>query len=227
MPLLNKYFLYSSAGIVAFSCVAYELLLGSYATFLMGASIFQYSLVISLMMFSMGLGAFLTRYFKGDFYLAFFWVETLLAWLALMAVPTMYFAFCLNFAPTPILIVFVTLLGLGIGMEIPLISEILQSHDSLPNVLFSDYLGGFFGGLAFPLLLLPNFGFFPTGALLALLNSLVAISFYFLFKQNFRKNKVWIQSILTITILFCFVELYYAEGLRVALESYYFGIHRS
>jgi spermidine synthase len=144
-----------------------------------------------------------------------------------MAVPTMYFAFSLNFAPTPILIAFVTLLGLGIGMEIPLISEILQSADSLPNVLFSDYIGGFLGGLAFPLLLLPIFGFFPTGALLALLNSLVAITFFILFKQNFGQNTLWIRGVLTVTILLCFLELYYAEDLRIVLENYYFGINRS
>ena len=61
-------YLYFCAGLVAFTCVAYELLLGSYATFLMGASIFQYSLVISLMMLNMGIGAFVTKRLEKNCY---------------------------------------------------------------------------------------------------------------------------------------------------------------
>lgn len=216
------YFLYFCAGVVAFSCVAYELLLGSYATFLMGASIFQYSLVISLMMFSMGLGALVTKKFTGNSYLYFLYVELILAWVALLAVPTMYIVFSNNFAPSLVLIFFVLLIGIGIGMEIPLISEIIQSPAKLPTILFYDYLGGFLGGIAFPLLLFPKLGFFPIGSLLALINACVGLSFFCFFHRHFTKGKRWLALLTGLTIVTCGFELLLAENLRRFLENFYF-----
>ena len=223
MSSLKLYFLCFCAGIVAFSCVAYELLLGSYATFLMGASIFQYSLVISLMMFSMGLGALASRKFTGNSYLFFLSVELILAWVALLAVPMMYVVFSNNFAPSLILIFFVLLIGTGIGMEIPLISEIVQSPAKLPTILFYDYLVGFLGGIAFPLLLFPKLGFFPIGALLALINACVGLSFFCFFHRQFTKGKRWLGLLTGLTIVACGLELILAEHLKRFLEKSYFN----
>ncbi|MFM8313167.1 MAG: hypothetical protein ACKOA8_02670 [Deltaproteobacteria bacterium] len=227
MTLTKNFFLYGCATVVAFSCIAYELLLGSYATFLMGASIFQYSLVISLMMLSMGLGALFSQRIRLNHYLTFLWVEMALAWVALLAVPLMYISFSLNWATTPVVILFVVLLGGGIGMEIPLLSQMADSKESLPAILFSDYLGGFFGGLAFPLLLFPHLGFFSIGALLAVFNSWVSVSFLLVFAKKLTVGKRWITFLTLLTLIVCLVELKFAEDMRLALESYYFGLNRN
>lgn len=219
-------YLYFCAGLVAFTCVAYELLLGSYATFLMGASIFQYSLVISLMMLNMGIGAFVTKRLEKNCFQAFFLVEILLSWCAISAVPLMYLSFALNFAPSKVLIFFVSLLGLGIGMEIPLLSHMNPSPKSLSQILFSDYLGGFLGGLAFPILLFPWLGFFQIGALLGLINALIALSFLILFRQPLKRSLTLWYFLIGTTLVFCLTEVLFAETIRIAMESYLFGIDK-
>lgn len=220
-----KYFyLYSCAVLVAFICVAYELLLASYATFLMGASIFQYSLVISLMMFSMGLGALIAKPISKNNFETFLAVELILAWCAIIAVPLMYLSFCLNFAPTKTLIFFVFILGLGIGMEVPLLSEIARTGNSLSYILFSDYLGGFIGGIVFPILLFPHFGFFQVGSFLGLLSGLISVSFVLVFGSQINSRKpVWFFLAL-MTLTFCLTELFYAEQIRTLMEKHFFGI---
>jgi len=217
-------FVYLCAGSVAFTCVAYELLLGSYATFLMGASILQYSLVISLMMLSMGVGALLSKLFSQNSFSSFLGVEVFLCWCALLAVPLMYLSFALNFAPRAVLILFVSCLGLGIGMEIPLLSQINSDHKTLTKILFSDYAGGFLGGLAFPIVLFPYFGFFRIGAMLGLINAVIGLSFYFFFRHQLTRNKTMWAIIVGITLIACGGEFVFAEQLRVGMESYFFNI---
>jgi spermidine synthase len=223
----QSFYLYLCAGIVAFTCVAYELLLGSYATFLMGASVFQYSLVISLMMLSMGIGAFLAKPLSKNHFETFLAVETLLSWSAILAVPLMYFSFSLNFAPTKVLIFFVLIMGSGIGMEIPLLSGLNPSQQSLTQILFFDYLGGFLGGILFPIILFPYFGFFQIAAGLGLLNGIIGLSFFWSFRHNLnRRRTLW--GILTgITVIACLTETIFAEKLRIEMESYFFSISKN
>ncbi len=224
MTQIESLYLYFCAGLVAFTCVAYELLLGSYATFLMGASILQYSLVISLMMLSMGIGALLTRSLSKNSFAYFLAVETYLCWCAISAVPLMYISFSLNFAPEKILILFVFLLGLGIGMEIPLLSQMNSSHNSLTKILFSDYIGGFVGGLAFPIILFPYLGFFQIGALLGLINGLISLTFLWIFHRKIGKNIYAWALVISLTVVICLIELSFAEKLRLEMEKYYFAI---
>ncbi len=224
MTQTRSAYLYFCASAVAFTCVAYELLLGSYATFLMGASVLQYSLVISLMMLSMGIGALLTKAISNNSFSSFLSIELLLCWCALLAVPLMYLSFCLNFAPKLTLILFVSLLGLGIGMEIPLLSQINSSHKTLTKILFSDYSGGFFGGIAFPIILFPYFGFFRIGAMLGLINALMSASFFVLFKEKISGSKMIWGVLIASTVIACFTELLFAERLRTWMEFRFFAI---
>lgn len=217
-------FLYICASAVAFTCVAYELLLGSYATFLMGASVLQYSLVISLMMLSMGVGALIAKPLSKNCFSAFLGVELLLCWCALLAVPLMYLSFCLNFAPRITLILFVFSLGLGIGMEIPLLSQIKPNHRTLTKILFSDYSGGFLGGLAFPLLLFPYFGFFRIGAILGLINAIVSLVFFGVYRREIKGSRwIWILLV-SLTLIACSLETVFAEKIRRSMEYRFFGI---
>ena len=217
-------YLYFCASAVAFTCVAYELLLGSYATFLMGASVLQYSLVISLMMLSMGIGALIAKALSKNSFSSFLSVELLLCWCAILAVPLMYLSFCLNFAPKLTLILFVSLLGLGIGMEVPLLSQMNSNHKTLTRILFSDYSGGFLGGIAFPVILFPYFGFFTIGAMLGLVNAVVSASFFLLFKEKIGGSRILWVVLITTTLLACSTEMIFAEKLRTWMEFRFFAI---
>ncbi|MEZ4751520.1 MAG: hypothetical protein R3B54_13155 [Bdellovibrionota bacterium] len=160
-----------NASVAAFTAIAYELLLASYATFLLGASIFQYSFVLSLAMASMGIDD-LDPALKSllDKFLG---VEVLLSWLAAIAIPTL----C-RLRPAP-LILFCYFLwsgsAWGIGMEIHSSQYHAPQQPSLSKILFYDYFGGFIGGLFFPVLLLPELGFFRLGAVLAVVNAVLGL----------------------------------------------------
>ena len=55
-----------SVFIVASCGLAYELIIAALASYLLGDSILQFSSVIGLYLFSMGIGAHLTRYIKDE-----------------------------------------------------------------------------------------------------------------------------------------------------------------
>ncbi len=200
------------AFIASFSAIAYELILASYATFLFGATIFQYSLVISLMMASMGMGSYLSKYLNNRLE-NFIALELTLSFVAILAIPLLYSTFALEMHPKWVLLFFVFCVGVLIGLEIPLLNKYLSGL-SLNQILFSDYLGGFIGGILYPVWLLPQFGFFRTAAILGLLNASAA-----LICAIQIKNKV---SMCAVFVLLNLVYLSFSEHLRISLENYFF-----
>ncbi|MCB0405788.1 MAG: hypothetical protein KDD51_13480 [Bdellovibrionales bacterium] len=218
--------LYLGAGIAAFTAIAYELLLASYATFLLGASIFQYSFVLSLMMASMGMGALATRRKRFSSLEQFLGVEVLLSWLAAAAIPTLYAAFASTVPPHLVLLFFVVGIGVGIGMEIPLLNDMHLSGQGLSKILFYDYFGGFVGGLFFPVLLLPELGFFRLGAVLAVVNAALGLVVTVVYRKELRNRfKFWLGLTL-ITIALAASGLYFAEALRRYMEWEFFKIYK-
>lgn len=216
--------LYIAAGISAFSGIAYELLLATYATFLMGASIFQYSLVLSLMMASMGVGSLLADRAGKNAVAAFLATEAVITIVAVIALPILYFSYAKGLYPSFLLCGFVVLMGGAIGMEIPLLNRIPGAEDRLPRLLFFDYLGGFLGGMVFPLILVPRMSLFQIAGVLAVINALVA----FVFSAGYRKSTgpaatAWLAfglGLVLVSLAFC----YYAEPIRIAMEQSLFGI---
>ena len=63
--------------VIAVCGLVYELLAGALSSYLMGDSVYQFSIVIGLFMSSMGLGSFLSRYINRELPLAFIAVELL------------------------------------------------------------------------------------------------------------------------------------------------------
>lgn len=216
--------LYGAALVAAFCGVAYELLLASYATFLMGASIFQYSLVISLMMASMGVGALLSQKFLGIALEAFLITELILTILALTALPTMYYVFAQDQFPHVVLVTFVALIGGALGMEIPLLNELTGTQEGLARILFFDYLGGFVGGVLFPILLVPMLGFFPISAVLGLLNAVTGLVVLIMCRRDVNKMYYLWLTLTAIVAVAALGDLIVAEPLRRAMEQRLFQI---
>lgn len=221
--LNEKWVIYLAAGTAAFSAIAYELLLASYATFLLGATIFQYSLVISFMMMSMGLGSLAVQLKKVKNHHLFLAAEIFLAVLALGGVPCLYYIFATQAGTRFVLLLFVGLTGLCIGMEIPLLNTMLPSSQ-VSRILFFDYFGGFIGGILFPLLLLPRLGFFRISGFLSLLSATVGLLFFFQFKQELRGTRRGFLALLCVTLVSGIVFTYFAEDLRHSMELKLFGI---
>jgi spermidine synthase len=215
--------LYVAAGISAFSGVAYELLLATYATFLMGASIFQYSLVLSLMMASMGVGSLLADKAGKDPVEAFLATEAIISLVAVVALPVLYFAYARSFAPSLLLCGFVIVMGGAIGMEIPLLNRIPGARDRLARLLFYDYLGGFLGGVVFPLILIPRMSLMQIAGSLAVLNASIACVFSVGYRKSVTRGNWWMVlgfALFALSVAF----LVWAEPIRLGMERGLFGI---
>ncbi|MFI6085115.1 polyamine aminopropyltransferase [Streptomyces sp. NPDC051217] len=160
---------------VVFVCAAcglvYELELVALATYLIGDSVTQASVVLSLMVFAMGLGSLLAKRLRCRAAVGFGLVEAALALLGGCSAMVLYATFAWMGESRYALIGFSLSIGILIGAEIPLLMTLIQrvsrqdAGGTVADLFAADYVGALVGGLAFPFLLLPWFGQL-TGALL-------------------------------------------------------------
>ncbi|MBQ0927994.1 polyamine aminopropyltransferase [Saccharopolyspora endophytica] len=167
--------------VAVFVCAAcglvYELALVALGSYLIGDTIGQASIVLSLMVFAMGIGALAAKPLQPWAAAAFAGIELLLALLGGLSVLALYAAFAWLSLYLPALIATALVLGLLIGAEIPLLMVLLQrirrqdAGSAVADLFAADYVGGLVGGLAFPFLLLPLFGQVQGALLVGMLNA--------------------------------------------------------
>jgi spermidine synthase len=194
VALLTSVFVVAACGLV------YELAAGTLASYLLGDSILQFSTVIGTYLFAMGVGSYLSRFFERQLVAHFLRIE-LLVGLAGGLMPALLFALQSLAAPSFRLALYamVLLVGVLVGLEIPLVMRILKrqlrGHGSsrgalgqiVSQVLTFDYLGALAVSIAFPLLLVPQLGLIRTGAFFGLLNAAVAVWALVLFRGELRR----------------------------------------
>lgn len=177
-----------STFIIAICGLIYELLAGTLSSYLLGDSVYQFSLVIGLFMSSMGVGAWWSRFIERELPLQFIRLQLLIGLLGGLSAPLLFFAFAVLDNYTPLLFVLVFLQGAMLGIEIPLIIRILKEHFSLKvnvsNVFTADYIGALLAALLFPLVLVPQLGLLQTGFLTASLNVGVGLLALYVFRAE-------------------------------------------
>ncbi|RKW28949.1 MAG: polyamine aminopropyltransferase, partial [Kingella sp. (in: b-proteobacteria)] len=171
-----------SVFIVASCGLAYELISAALASYLLGDSIFQYSLIIGLYLFCMGIGAHLTRYIADkDVLQRFIEIELLVGLIGGISALFLFTAFGIAAAPfRTLLYALVAIIGTIVGMEIPLVMRVLNEQrlefkDNVARVLTFDYMGALAVSLLFPLILAPKLGMARSALLFGLLNAAVAL----------------------------------------------------
>jgi len=162
-----------------------EYTLATLASYLLGDSILQWTIVISLMLFSMGLGSRYSRKFEAQLLDRFVLIEFGLSFLCTFSAMFCFWisAYTMHFG----LVIYgvACMIGFLTGLEIPLITRINQSFESLreniSSVMEYDYYGGLLGGALFAFVLLPFLGLTYTPVLIGSFNLLVAslILWYF------------------------------------------------
>ncbi|MCP9826362.1 polyamine aminopropyltransferase [Synechococcus sp. EJ6-Ellesmere] len=171
--LLATAALSSSVGLVL------ELMLVTQASYLLGDVALATGMVIGTFLAAMGLGAWLSQFVGGGersqqrLLSAFLLVELCLSPLCLLGPLALFALFSVDGPLWLALVVVTVLVGVLGGMEVPLLTRLLESQQhlrkALARVLALDYLGALLGSLLFPLLLLPRFGLLPTAGLLAMM----------------------------------------------------------
>ena len=186
VALLASVFVIAACGLV------YELAAGALASYLLGDSVLQFSTVIGSYLFAMGIGSYLSRFFERQLPAHFLRIELLVAVAggllpALLFLANAYVPGSFRF----LLYALVSLVGVLVGLEIPLVMRILKRDvalkDLVSQVLTFDYLGALAVSVAFPLVLVPQLGLIRTGLLFGLMNAAVAWWALWLFRHELRQ----------------------------------------
>ena len=178
--------LFASVLLIASCGLVYELVAGALASYLLGNSVTWFSLVIGTYLSAMGVGSWLSRHVERNLVVRFVEIELAVALIGGFEGPLLYAGFALTPAFRPLLFVVVGLVGVGVGLELPLLMRVLEKHAPLKELiaraLFLDYIGAFFASVAFPLLLVPQLGLLRTSLVLGIVNAGVALWTTFLFE---------------------------------------------
>ena len=172
------FLLYLNVLIIATCGLIYELLAGTLASYLLGDSVRQFSLIIGGYLSALGVGAWLSRYITDDLARYFIEVELGVALLGGTSAPVLFFSFAQFEWFSLVLYGLVFGIGVLVGLELPLLMRIMKSHldfsDLVSRALTFDYIGALLASLAFPLFFVPHLGLVRTSLIFGMLNAAVA-----------------------------------------------------
>jgi spermidine synthase len=165
--------------IVATCGLIYELLAGTLASYVLGDSVTQFSLIIGIYLFAMGVGSWLSRFIEKGLARRFVDIELAVAVLGGFSAPLLFLSFARVSYFYAVLYFIVFAIGVFVGLEIPLLLRILKDQvefkDLISRVLAFDYIGALLASILFPILFVPKLGLVRTSLIFGMLNALVAL----------------------------------------------------
>jgi len=165
--------------IIATCGLVYELLAGTLASYVLGDSVTQFSLIIGIYLFAMGVGSWLSSFFDTGLARRFIEVELGIAVLGGFSAPLLFLSFARISYFYVVLYFVVFAIGVLVGLEIPLLMRILKDNlnfkDLVSHVLAFDYIGALVASMLFPVLLVPRLGLVRTSLLFGILNAAVGL----------------------------------------------------
>jgi spermidine synthase len=171
--------LYLNVLIIAACGLIYELLAGTLASYVLGDSVTQFSLIIGIYLSALGIGAWLSKYIEKNLAARFIDVELAVAIAGGFSAPLLFLGFSRGAYFHAILFGLVVLIGTLVGLELPLLMRILREHvefkDLVSRVLTFDYVGSLFAAILFPLLMVPRLGLIRTSLVFGLFNAAVGL----------------------------------------------------
>src|SRR3954470_7875707 len=185
--------LLASVLLIAASGLIYELVAGALASYLLGDSVTQFSTVIGTYLFAMGIGSWLSRYVGRGVIARFVTIELLVAIVGGFSSTLLFMAFAYTSAFRLALYLIVAVIGVLVGLEIPLLMRILRDRyefkDVVANVLTFDYLGALGASLLFPIILVPRLGLVRSALAFGVVNALVAAWSTHLFRESLPRRR--------------------------------------
>ncbi|MCA9554708.1 MAG: polyamine aminopropyltransferase [Myxococcales bacterium] len=187
----------------------YELLAGTLASYVLGDSVFQFSTIIGVYLFAMGVGAWLSGFVAKDVVARFIEIEVAVALVGGTSAAVLFASFARVSFFSIVLYGLVFVIGTLVGLEIPLLMRILKDQydlkDLISRVLTVDYLGALVASLAFPIFVVPKLGLVRGAFVVGALNAVVAVWCTHLLKGALRRpGRVWFlraEAYLTLALL--------------------------
>ncbi|WP_010520333.1 polyamine aminopropyltransferase [Aquimarina agarivorans] len=184
----NSFVLKAAIFATGFAGIVAEYVLSTLATYFIGNSIFQWTMIVSLMLFCMGLGSRLSKRIHSNLIQNFLLLEVSLSLVVAFSSVVVYTIAAFSLYYEILIYALSMLVGLLIGLEIPLVVRINKEYEDLKtnisSILEKDYYGSLLGGVFFAFVGLPILGLSYTPFVLGIINFLVAIIVLFRFKQK-------------------------------------------
>lgn len=200
----------------------YELVAGALASYLLGDSVKQFSFIIGVYLFSMGIGSYFSKFLKKNLLNSFVEIEILVGFIGGLSSVLLFILFesVSFFQPVLYLLVFVT--GCLVGLEIPLLMNILKDkvefRDLVSNVFTFDYIGALLASILFPLVLVPQMGIMRTSLFFGMINVGIAVVLCLYLKKELKNplllriKAVGVFVLLAVVFFFSDHLLSYSEG---------------
>lgn len=232
--MLATVFVCAACGLV------YELELLALGSYLIGDSVTQASVVLSVMVFAMGVGSLLAKRLRHRPAFGFGVIEAGLALIGGLSAMALYASFVWLGESRPALVAFSFVIGVLIGAEIPLLMALIQrirrqdAGGAVADLFAADYVGALVGGLAFPFLLLPVLGQLTGAMLTGTVNAVVGGGLVlWLFRRDLSRRARWTlvaANVTVLSLLACATVLaddfervargaVYGEEVRVAVQT--------
>ncbi|HLM58489.1 MAG TPA: polyamine aminopropyltransferase [Pyrinomonadaceae bacterium] len=213
--------------VIATCGLVYELLAGTLASYVLGDSVTQFSLIIGIYLFAMGAGAWLSKFLEKELARRFVDVELGVAMLGGASAPLLFLSFAHLTYFQVILYGTVFLIGAMVGLEIPLLMRILKDHldfkELVARVLAFDYVGALVASLLFPIFLVPKLGLVRTGLLFGLLNAGVGLWATWLMRPLIKGRVEPLRARACIVIAILLVAFIKADALTSMAEDAMFA----
>lgn len=205
---LGRFLVLGTVFVCAACGLVYELELVALASYLMGDSVTQASVVLSVMVFAMGLGSLLAKRLRCRAAVGFGAVEAVLALVGGCSAMALYACFVWSGQSRAALVGFSLAIGVLIGAEVPLLMTLIQrvrrqdAGGAVADLFAADYVGALVGGLAFPFLLLPALGQLTgalvTGAVNAVAGGALVL---WLFRRDLSARARWTLVVTNVVVL--------------------------
>lgn len=194
-------FIISTCGLI------YELIAGTLASYLLGDSVTQFSLIIGIYLFSMGIGSYFSKFIKSDNLISrFVEIEILIGLIGGLSAPLLFlifnkvefFEFYLYF------IVFI--IGCLVGLEIPILMIILKDkfkfNTLVSNVFTFDYIGALLASILFPIFFIPYLGLIETSIIFGIINIGTGLFMCFILQKEIKNAySLKVKGFFALTIL--------------------------
>lgn len=215
-PDTGRFLVLACVFVCAACGLVYELELVALASYLMGDSITQASVVLSVMVFAMGIGSLAAKRLCRLAAAGFAAIEVVLALVGGCSAMALYAVFAWTGdwgglwadGPRVLLVAFSLAIGLLIGAEVPLLMELIQrirrqdAGGAVADLFAADYVGALVGGLAFPFLLLPLLGQLTSSLLTGAVNVVAGGALVLgLFRRDLSRRARWLLVTANVTVL--------------------------
>lgn len=206
-PAIGRFLVLAGVFVCAACGLVYELELVALASYLIGDSVTQASVVLSVMVFAMGIGSLAAKRLRGLAAAGFGALEAALALVGGSSAMLLYAVFAWTGdwgglwadGPRVLLVAFSLAIGVLIGAEVPLLMELIQRvrrqdpGGAVADLFAADYVGALVGGLAFPFVLLPFLGQLTGALLTGTVNAVVGAALVLgLFRRDLTRRARWL-----------------------------------